>query len=240
MAGAGGRELFTFKVKTSVRAPNVTNVGWDVTLGHADQPMPRSNPACQTARVACGVQIPLPKKDAIEADRHAQTVPSYGARCASPLVRNRAENWLYDGIHPIFVGCRELGSKDERRINPVSLCVEMGQFWGLSAPGDSSIRGKKILVTQNLCIHILIYCQIFSVKQDKWCVRYESSCPLSSKHDHYVIDSTDTEPAATARESKVRSAPMCSMHVNHFHPSSHQGQETTSVTKGSLRLAGIL
>jgi len=92
MAGAGGRELFTFKVKTSVCAPNVTNVGWDVTLGHVDQQMPRSNPACQTAWVACGVQIPLPKKEAIVADCHTQTVPSYGAHYVSPLVRDRAEN----------------------------------------------------------------------------------------------------------------------------------------------------
>jgi len=86
--------------------------------------------------------MPLPKKDAIVADRHAQTVPSYGAHIASPLVRNPTENWSYDGLHPIFVGCRELGSLDERRINPVSVCVEVSQFWGLSPPGVSSLRGK--------------------------------------------------------------------------------------------------
>jgi len=41
--GVRGGELFTFKVKTSVRAPNVTNLGWGVTFGHTDHPLPRSN-----------------------------------------------------------------------------------------------------------------------------------------------------------------------------------------------------
>ena len=82
----------TSKVKTSVRAPNVTNADWGVTLGHTDQPVPRSNPAYRTARVACGVQTLSPKKDMVVADRHAQTVLSYGAHSASPLVGNPAEN----------------------------------------------------------------------------------------------------------------------------------------------------
>ena len=55
--------LFTLKVKTSVRAPNVTNVGWDVTFGHADHPMPRLNSACrQAVESASGVQMLLPKR----------------------------------------------------------------------------------------------------------------------------------------------------------------------------------
>ena len=110
MTGIRGGELLTSKVKTSVRAPNVTNADWGVTLGHVDQPVPHSNPAYRTARVASGAQMFLPKKDAVVADRHAQTVLSYGAHIASPFAGNPAENWFYNEVRPIFTGRQDLST----------------------------------------------------------------------------------------------------------------------------------
>ena len=46
-------------------------VGWGVTLGHTDGPMPHLNSACREAvESASGVQILLPKEVAIVAYRH--------------------------------------------------------------------------------------------------------------------------------------------------------------------------
>ena len=52
----------------------------------------------------------------------AQTILAFGARIVPPFIKNPADNWFSEGIHPRFVGCQDLSTLDERGINPVSFC----------------------------------------------------------------------------------------------------------------------
>jgi hypothetical protein len=86
----------------------------------------------------------LPKKDALVAHCHAQTIQSFDAYLVSPFVGNQPENRSYDRIHAILLGSQELSAPDECRINPVRFYAKTGRFWELLAPGVSNTQEEKI------------------------------------------------------------------------------------------------
>ena len=89
----------------------------------------------------------LPKRDGLQAPRHARITLSLSVHYVSSFVGNPAENWFSHGMHPIFVGRQDLCTLGECGINPVGLCVEMRRFGDLLAPGVSVMQEENILST---------------------------------------------------------------------------------------------
>ena len=74
---------------------------------------------------ASGVQILLPKTDALVVCRHAQTASSFAMRTVPPFTENPAENWFFVAMDAILIRPKELRASERCGVNPVRLCAEI-------------------------------------------------------------------------------------------------------------------
>ena len=104
-----------------------------VTSRHADQLVPRSNPAtpphCRLGKVS---RLSKRCQNALSyRGRHAQAVQSFRIQPAPPFVRNWAENCSLKRTHAALVESQILSTLD----NPVRFYVETSEFWRYLASG---------------------------------------------------------------------------------------------------------